>query len=77
MGTLRSSQNTYVSGQSIPIYAYEIKDKYINKPYVKYDSITEASRDQGVARSSRGELLLCLEILMYHLEENCISHSQL
>ena len=50
MVTLRSSENTYVSGQSKPIYAYEIKDKCINKPYVLCDSITEASRGQGVAR---------------------------
>lgn len=52
--TLRSSQNSYISGQSIPIYAYEIKDNNINKSYIKYDSITEASRDQIVARGTLG-----------------------
>jgi hypothetical protein len=52
--TVRSSHNTYVSGESVPIYAHEIKDKCINKTYVKYDSITEASRDQGLARGTLG-----------------------
>jgi hypothetical protein len=52
LAILRSSDNTYVSGQPILLYAIEIKDKYINKTYVKYDSITDASRSQGVARGT-------------------------
>jgi hypothetical protein len=50
----RSISDSFTSGQSIPIYVYEIKDRYINKTYVKYNSITEASRNEIVARGTLG-----------------------
>ena len=52
LATLRSTQDSFTSGQSIPIYAYEVKDRYINKTYVKYDSITEARNSLGLQRNS-------------------------
>jgi hypothetical protein len=54
LATLRSTQDSFTSGQSIPVYVYEIKDRYINKTFVKYDSITEASSKQGIARGTLG-----------------------
>jgi hypothetical protein len=54
LATLRSTKYSFTSGQPIPVYAYEIKDRYINKTFVKYDSITEASSKQGVARGTLG-----------------------
>ena len=54
MAIWRSTWDFFTSGQSIPIYVYEIKDRYINKTYVKYNSITEASRNERVARGTMG-----------------------
>lgn len=52
--TLRLTLDSFISGQSIPVYVYEIKDRFIHKPFVKYDSITVASSRQGIARGTLG-----------------------
>lgn len=52
LATLKSTLDSCISGQSIPVYAYEINDKYINKTCVKYNSITEASSNEKIARGT-------------------------
>lgn len=51
---LKSTPDSYVSGQSIPVYVYEVYDTHINKTCVKYNSITEASIGEKIARGTLG-----------------------
>lgn len=54
LAALKSSPDSYVSGQSIPVYVYEVYDTHINKTCVKYNSITEASSGEKIARGTLG-----------------------
>lgn len=50
---LKSAQD-HVSGQAIPTYVYGINNKGISKTFVKYNSLTEASSNEKVARGTVG-----------------------
>ena len=39
----------HISGQSIPIYAYSLSDEGINRTFVEYKSIAEASNREKIA----------------------------
>lgn len=53
LASLKSTQD-HVSGQAIPTYVYGINNKGISKTFVKYNSITEASSNEKVARGTLG-----------------------
>lgn len=56
--TLRDTQGK-ISGQAIPTYVYEINNKGINKTFVKYNSITEAS-SRRTSKKKLEVLLVCV-----------------
>jgi len=52
LASFKTTLGNHISGQSIPIYVYNINDKHINETYVKYSSITEASKGEKIARGT-------------------------
>lgn len=54
LAALKSTPDSYISGQPIPVYMYEVYETYIDKICVKYSSITEASRSEKIARGTLG-----------------------
>lgn len=51
LARLRNTQGK-INGQGIPVYVYEINNEDINKIFVKYNSITEASCNEKRARGT-------------------------
>jgi hypothetical protein len=54
LAALKSTPDSYVSGQPIPVYMYEVYETYIDEICVKYSSITEASSCEKIARGTLG-----------------------
>uniref|UniRef100_UPI002000D988 hypothetical protein n=1 Tax=Exserohilum turcicum TaxID=93612 RepID=UPI002000D988 len=54
LAALKSTPHSYVSGQPIPVYMYEVYETYIDEVCVKYSSITEASSSEKIARGTLG-----------------------
>ena len=54
LAALKSTPDSYVSGQPIPVYMYEVYETYIDEICVKYSSITEASSSEKIARGTLG-----------------------